>query len=133
MNEKILWILLGMIILILIRCLFNAILLYIETREHFDEIHHCNYCRKSFVHGEEKQYKYCPYCGRLLTFHYFDERLELDEVKEHYLEYLSKISEDEDELDEIEIGLERVNNIVDEFEDNDIAVIIKQKNDEKKG
>ena len=58
--------------------LLVVIPIYIKVRkvvkENVDGKHHCNECRKSYIYDKEEiEFKYCPLCGKELTY-YYEER-----------------------------------------------------------
>ena len=47
------------------------------VNKHWNEKHMCNHCKYGFISSKEKlEYIYCPYCGRALDYHEYDERSE---------------------------------------------------------
>ena len=52
-------------------------------KKHYAGKHHCNHCEVSFISDkyEVEEYKYCPYCGRALTYHCEEERCRETERK----------------------------------------------------
>ena len=50
------------------------VMLYLVSK-HGKEKHVCNHCEVGFLSNEDElKYIYCPYCGRELDYHSFDER-----------------------------------------------------------
>ena len=73
-----LWILLGIGIAIVLHFILVFVAILVKTMRNFKGQHHCNDCKQSFLIDVEKQYKFCPYCGKPLTYYYKDERFKID-------------------------------------------------------
>lgn len=70
------WMLLGVVIFIVLFIIYNVIMFFVKTKKYYQGKHHCNYCKKSYYlsKDERNNYKFCPYCGNELDYHYKDER-----------------------------------------------------------
>ena len=88
------WILLGVGIAIVLHFLVIFLALTIKTIRNFKGKHHCNDCKQSFLIDIEKNYKFCPLCGKELTYYYKDERY----IKNSFDTDLSKIENTEEKL-----------------------------------
>ena len=68
------WMLLGVVIFIILFIIYNVIMFFVKTKKHYQGKHHCNYCKYSFYISKDERlnYKFCPYCGKELDYHYMD-------------------------------------------------------------
>ena len=62
---------------VIMRIFVKVTMVYFLTKKHAKEKHMCNHCQFGFTTTlTELQFEYCPYCGRPLDYHEYDERSE---------------------------------------------------------
>ena len=53
----------------------DYLIMFALVQKHAKEKHICNHCQVGFLSSPEQlNYIYCPYCGRPLDYHEYDER-----------------------------------------------------------
>lgn len=89
------WILLGIGIAIVLHFILVFVAILVKTMKNFKGQHHCNDCKQSFLIDVEKQYRFCPYCGKLLTYHFEDERFKQEKEIDKDMSKLNEIITEE--------------------------------------